>query len=55
MSIIPGIENGAPERTETSSGSVPSPSRLPMSPSSAVRAAATSSISPSGIVSSAAM
>ena len=35
MSIIPGIENGAPERTETSSGSTSSPSRLPMSASSA--------------------
>ena len=38
VSIIPGIENGAPERTETSSGSTSSPRRLPMSASSAVRA-----------------
>ena len=30
MSIIPGIENGAPERTDTSSGSSASPSRLPI-------------------------
>ena len=55
VSIIPGIENGAPERTDTRSGSVPSPSRLPMSDSSAARAAATSSMRPSGIVSSPAM
>src|SRR5262249_33261367 len=48
VSIIPGIENGAPERTETSSGSASSPRRLPIFPSSASRAGATSSIRPSG-------
>ncbi len=31
MSIIPGIEIAAPERTETSSGSLVSPKRLPAS------------------------
>ena len=51
MSIIPGIENGAPERTDTSSGSASSPSRLPMFASSASSAPATSSMSPSGSVS----
>ena len=55
MSIIPGIENGAPERTDTSSGSVGSPRRLPILASSAVSDAATSSIRPSGIWSPAAM
>ena len=30
MSIIPGIETAAPERTETSSGSCGSPKRLPV-------------------------
>ena len=30
MSIIPGIETAAPERTETSSGSPGSPKRLPV-------------------------
>ena len=38
MSIIPGIENGAPERTETSSGSSASPSCLPIFFSSVARA-----------------
>ena len=52
---MPGIENAAPERTDTSSGSASSPSFLPLSPSSAARAAATSSISPSGMVFPAAM
>jgi hypothetical protein len=55
VSIIPGIENGAPDRTETSSGSAASPRRLPIFVSSATRAAATSSIRPGGMVSSAAM
>ena len=36
VSIIPGIENGAPERTETSSGSSTSPSCLPIFASSAL-------------------
>jgi hypothetical protein len=31
VSIIPGIEAGAPERTETSSGSAGSPKRRPAS------------------------
>ena len=48
MSIIPGIENGAPERTDTSSGSTASPSCLPIFASSASRAAATSAMSPAG-------
>ena len=48
MSIIPGIENGAPDRTETSSGSEAAPSCLPIFGSSASRAAATSSIRPVG-------
>ena len=34
MSIIPGIEIAAPERTETSSGSAASPKRLPVFSSS---------------------
>ena len=34
MSIIPGIEIAAPERTETSSGSDGSPKRLPVFASS---------------------
>ena len=34
MSIIPGIEIAAPERTETSSGSSESPKRLPVFSSS---------------------
>ncbi len=55
MSIIPGIENGAPERTDTSSGSTASPSRLSIFCSSWSRAAATSSMSPAGSVSPAAM
>ena len=48
VSIIPGIENGAPERTDTSSGSTSSPRRLPILASSAASAAATSSSRPSG-------
>ena len=48
MSIIPGIETAAPERTETSSGSSGSPKRLPALPSSAAMCSATSSSSPSG-------
>ena len=35
MSIIPGIETAAPERTETSSGSLGSPKRFPVCSSSA--------------------
>ena len=50
MSIIPGIDSRAPERTETSSGSSASPSCLPARSSSARSASATSSASPSGSV-----
>ena len=42
MSIIPGIENFAPERTDTSSGSAASPICLPIAFSNRVRADATS-------------
>ena len=38
VSIMPGIENAAPERTDTSSGSTGSPSRLPVLPSRTARA-----------------
>ena len=48
VSIIPGIENLAPERTDTSSGSPGSPMRLPIAFSRRARALATSSVSPSG-------
>ena len=55
MSSIPGIDSRAPERTETSSGSLASPSRLPARSSSRFSAAATSSAMPSGSVRSAFM
>src|SRR3954469_1839777 len=55
VSIIPGIENAAPDRTDTSNGSVASPSCLPIFASRAESAAATSSMSPAGIALSAAM
>ena len=48
MSIIPGIETAAPERTETSSGSAGSPKRLPVRSSSRRTCSAISSSSPSG-------
>ena len=48
MSIIPGIETAAPERTETRSGSVGSPKRLPVVSSSLATASATWPESPSG-------
>ena len=48
VSIIPGIENFAPERTATSSGSSASPSRRPIASSSAARCSSTSSARPSG-------
>ena len=48
VSIIPGMENFAPERTDTSSGSDGSPSRRPIRSSSAARCAATSSARLSG-------
>ena len=49
VSIIPGIEIAAPERTETSSGSARSPKRFPARSSSAPTCASTSSSSPAGI------
>jgi hypothetical protein len=55
VSIIPGIENAAPERTDTRRGSASSPSFLPISTSRAARAAATSSMRPSGMALPAAM
>ena len=48
VSIIPGIEIAAPERTETSSGSVASPKRLPVRSSSALTCASTSAARPAG-------
>ena len=48
MSIIPGIEIAAPERTETSSGSSGSPKRLPVFSSSARRCSSISGSRPSG-------
>ena len=50
VSIIPGIENFAPDRTDTSSGSPGSPSVLPRAASSAARCSATSASNPSGTV-----
>ncbi len=48
MSIMPGMENFAPERTDTSNGSSGSPSRRPMRSSSLVRCPAISPSSSSG-------
>ncbi len=48
VSIMPGIENLAPERTETSSGSSDCPSFLPIVDSRAARWALTSSRSAAG-------
>jgi hypothetical protein len=48
VSIIPGIENLAPERQETRSGSVAFPNRFPVRRSSSRRAATSSSQSPLG-------
>ena len=48
VSIIPGIETAAPERTDTSSGSSGSPKRLPARSSSRAMCSAISSSSPSG-------
>ena len=50
VSIIPGIENFAPERTDTSSGSCASPSFLPRACSSAAMCSAISTANPSGTV-----
>ena len=48
VSIIPGIENLAPERTETSSGFVASPNPLPDRRSTSRIASSTSSQRPAG-------
>ena len=48
MSIIPGIETTAPERTDTSSGRSASPSARLTRPSKASSASSISSASPSG-------
>ena len=49
MSIIPGIETGAPERTESSSGARPAAEACgPPRTSSSATAAETSSANPSG-------
>jgi hypothetical protein len=48
VSIIPGMENLAPERTDTKSGSSALPMALPMAFSRRVRAPATSASSPVG-------
>ena len=48
VSIMPGMENLAPERTETSSGSSAWPSFLPIVCSRASRCALTSSRSAAG-------
>ncbi len=48
MSIIPGIETAAPDRTETSSGSTASPKRFPARASSRPTCSSTSASSPSG-------
>jgi hypothetical protein len=49
VSIIPGMENFAPDRTLTSSGSAGSPSLRPIACSIARRWAVTSSARPSGM------
>ena len=48
VSIMPGIENLAPERTETSRGFLASPNRRPIFFSSAFMCRETSSMTPSG-------
>jgi hypothetical protein len=48
VSIIPGIENFAPERTDTSSGSSGAPSARPIAFSSATRCSVTSARRASG-------
>lgn len=53
VSIIPGMEIGAPERTETNRGIGPLPKVLPDRSSSTASWASTSSASPSGIAPSA--
>ncbi len=48
MSIIPGIEIAAPDRTDTSSGSDGSPNRFPARASNAAMCSPTSASNPSG-------
>ena len=48
VSIIPGMDSRAPERTDTSSGLSPSPKRRPMIFSTPAMARATSRSRPSG-------
>ena len=48
MSIIPGIETGAPERTDTRRGRGPPPNLRPVRASRSATAVVTSSMSPSG-------
>ena len=55
MSIIPGIETAAPERTETSSGSSSEPKRLPVRSSSRRTCSSTSSSRPVGQLAARAM
>jgi len=50
VSIIPGIDIAAPERTETSNGSAASPRRFPVARSTAARPASTCAQSPGGRV-----
>jgi len=50
VSIMPGIETAAPERTETSSGFVAEPNWRPISCSSFATAASTSALSSAGYV-----
>ncbi len=50
VSIMPGIEALAPERTESSSGSDGSPKRLPVSCSSEASASSTCASTPSWYV-----
>src|SRR5271166_3819225 len=49
VSIMPGIDTGAPERTDTSSGFGPAPKRRPVRSSSQTTAAAISSSRPGGV------
>jgi hypothetical protein len=53
VSIIPGIDTGAPERTDSSSGTGPAPNVFPVRSSSAASRANTSSTSPPGTAPSA--
>ena len=48
VSLIPGIDTGAPERTDSSSGNGPAPKVLPERSSSAASCAAISASRPSG-------